>query len=513
MRMRMLWLGSMVLGALVVGMPQSVWSHGGGGGGGGGGHGGGGGGFGGGGHGGGFGGGGHGGGFGGHGGGFGGFGGGHHGGGFGGYGGGYHGGGLGGYGGGYHGGGGMPVGGHNVGGAHSIGGTHGAGNVGGATHHNTNTFTNRHVGGQTRNVTQGFRGVSNANALAGTHAQSLLNHRAGLTTANNSQFLRNHQVNAGTLGHNPATARTIGAGNMAAGNMAAGNMAMHHNMGNQGFNHHHGFNHRGFGQFFGFGYPFFGLGFWPYGFGYGGYGGYGYGGYGYGGYGGYGYGYPYYNYGMYDNGAYLAPTVANANTAQTGSTTDAQVFAEKGEADFKKGDYKAAVYSWRHAALDDPKNGVIHMMLAQALFATGQYNEAAGATQLAMQLLREDQWGVVVTNYRELYGRVGAYTSQLRALEKSAKQKPDDPATRFLLGFHYAYLGYPSHAVKQLDKTVELAPQDDLAKKLRDVMAAKLPNQPAEAGAGDNKPANDKPGNDKPGNDANGHRADDADAP
>ena len=441
MRIRMLWLGSIVLGALVIGMPRVVWSHGGGGGGGGGGgHGGGGGG----GHGGGFGGGGHGG-FGG------GFGGGHHGGGFGG---GYHGGG---FGGGYHGGGfsGGHQGGTHIGGAPSIGGSHHSGNFGGAARHNTNTFTQRHIATPTRTVTQGFRGVTSASHLGGTHAQSLLNHRAGLTTATNAPFLRNHHL----MGQNG------------------------HLMGQNG--HHmgqNGFNHRGFGSsFFGFGFPFFGFGFWPYGYGYGGYGGYGYGGYGYG---GYGYGYPYYNYGNYG----VAQTTDA--TAPTGSATDAQVFAEKGEADFKKGDYKAAVYAWRHAALDDPQNGVIHMMLAQALFATGQFDEAAGATQHAMQLLQEDQWGVVVTNYRELYGKVGAYTSQLRDLEKAVKQKPEDPATRFLLGFHYAYLGYPSHAVKQLDKTVSLVPQDELAKKLRDLMVAKLPN-PADAGPGGDKPAKD----------------------
>jgi len=286
-------------------------------------------------------------------------------------------------------------------------------------------------------VTQGFRGTTatSASHLGGVHAQSLLNHRAGLTTATNAQFLRNHH-----MGQN-------------------------------------GFHHRGFrSPFIGFGFPFLGFGFWPFGYGYGGYG-----------YGGYGYGYPYYNYGAYGNYGAAPSAVA---TTQTGSATDAQIFAEKGEADFKKGDYKAAVYAWRHAALDDPQNGVIHMMLAQALFATGQFDEAAGATQHAMQLLPEDQWGVVVTNYRELYGKVGAYTSQLRVLEKSVKQKPDDPATRFLLGFHYAYLGYPSHAVKQLDKTVSLVPQDELAKKLRDLMAAKLPS-PADAGNGDDKPAKD----------------------
>ena len=60
-------------------------------------------------------------------------------------------------------------------------------------------------------------------------------------------------------------------------------------------------------------------------------------------------------------------------------------------------------------------------------------------------------------------------------LEKARKDKPDSPALRFLLGWHYGYLGYPVQAVKELDKAVELAPQDEVTKKLRDVMVAKLP--------------------------------------
>ncbi len=83
------------------------------------------------------------------------------------------------------------------------------------------------------------------------------------------------------------------------------------------------------------------------------------------------------------------------------------------------------------------------MLLAQALFALGQYDEAAGATQAAMQMLPEDKWGVVVTNYSQLYGNVQDYTDQLKALEKARDAKPDNPALRFLLGFHFGYLNYP----------------------------------------------------------------------
>jgi len=71
------------------------------------------------------------------------------------------------------------------------------------------------------------------------------------------------------------------------------------------------------------------------------------------------------------------------------------------------------------------------------------------------------------------------FTDQLRALEKSIKEKPKEPALRFLAGFQYAYLGYPKEAVDQLEKGLKLAPRDEMARKLRDEMAGKL--KPAEA--------------------------------
>jgi hypothetical protein len=217
-----------------------------------------------------------------------------------------------------------------------------------------------------------------------------------------------------------------------------------------------------FFPFFGF-YPYglFGWGY-PFGYGYGGLfglGGYGYG-YGYGypyAYGGYGYGYPY-DYGV-DYG-----TVAYADT--TGQRPN---YDQLGEDAFKAGNYSDAVYNWRHALVDTPQNGVLAMMLGQALFAVGSYNEAAGVTQMGMLLLPPDQWGVVVKNYRELYPNIQNYTDQLRALERARKEKPDDPALRFLLGFHYLYLGYPSQATRELDKVIQLEPKDEFAQKLRAV--------------------------------------------
>jgi len=165
----------------------------------------------------------------------------------------------------------------------------------------------------------------------------------------------------------------------------------------------------------------------------------------------------------------------NSSDAAAGS------FADRGEAAFKAGDYKGAVYAWRHALVDDTKNPVVVMMLSQALFATGQFDEAAGAAETAMHVLPKDQWGVVARNYKELYGNAADYANQLRALEKAVGEKPNEPALRFLAGYHYAYLGFPQQAVDQLDKALKLNPKDEMAKLLRDEMRAKLPNSTAPA--------------------------------
>ena len=389
---------------------------------------------------------------------------------------------------------------------------------------NNPSFTQHHAfsshSGSARTGTHLSAGTGSSHS--GSHASALLNHN-GANQAQRGQFLNRHGAAGQTAmashsgSHQLGQMASLGNHHLGGSNGTGGSTHgwMGHGLGARGFGWHNfnrGFFNRGFfnGGFFGFGfgYPFFGYGFglgyygWPYWFGSGLYGlayglgyGLGYGGYGYGGYGGYYYD-PYctaYGYGYGGLGGYNYPgaavtvvdPLANDLAANQGATNNgkpagtdvdnAKLFAEKGENDFRARDYKAAVYDWKHAALDDPTNGVLVMMLSQAFFATGQFNEAAGAVQHGMQLLPKQEWGVVVKNYKELYGNVQDFTDQLRALEKAVKEKPNDPALRFLAGFQYAYLGYPKEAVDQLDKGLKLAPRDEMAKKLRDEMAAKLP--------------------------------------
>jgi hypothetical protein len=61
------------------------------------------------------------------------------------------------------------------------------------------------------------------------------------------------------------------------------------------------------------------------------------------------------------------------------------------------------------------------------------------------------------------------------------KDKPDNPMLRFLLGYHYAYLGFPKESIDQLDRGLKIMPQDEGAKQLREEMRSKLPKPTAPA--------------------------------
>ncbi len=358
-----------------------------------------------------------------------------------------HGGGGGGGGGGGHGGGG------GFGGGGFGGGGHGGGWGGGGGGYSG--------GGMSGGGMHGYSGGGGAVA-GGTHGAT---HSPSFVQRNFSSGAGNHMDHNGHMAHNGAN-RSFSNANLRSADLHRNSTFLGNNSvfgktsnwnahgnnwgwGNNGHGHGGNFGYGGYG--FGF-FPFFGYGLgwglfgWPY-FGYGGYG-YGYGGYGYG-----------------NNNAYAA--IDNPNP----SGID---FATEGETAFRAGQYETAATDFRHALIDEPTNAGLIMLLGQALLQTGKYNESAGATEAAMNMLPEDKWGAAVEHYKQLYGNIQDYTNQLKALEKARDAKPDDPAIRFLLGFHFGYLGYPKEAVRELNKAVELEPRDPAARKLHDIFAAKI---------------------------------------
>jgi len=117
-------------------------------------------------------------------------------------------------------------------------------------------------------------------------------------------------------------------------------------------------------------------------------------------------------------------------------------------------------------------------------------------------MLPHDQWGNVVKHYTDLYPNNQNFTDQLRGLETARTATPNDPAMRFLLGYEYGYLGYPTQAIAEFDKGIALRPQDRGAVTMRNLFAVQagvaalpLPAAPATPATPGNPAAQPVPAN------------------
>ncbi|MEN6449693.1 MAG: tetratricopeptide repeat protein [Thermoguttaceae bacterium] len=138
---------------------------------------------------------------------------------------------------------------------------------------------------------------------------------------------------------------------------------------------------------------------------------------------------------------------------------------------FQAGRFDAAVRLAQHAALDDPQNTEIRLLLSLGLFATGQYRAAAAEARTVTMAGPIPDWATVYS----LYGDVGPYTDQLRALEKYVRENSASPEGRFILGFQYMLTGHRDEANPQFLLALEASPQDRLAAELLTRVGGQVP--------------------------------------
>jgi len=209
--------------------------------------------------------------------------------------------------------------------------------------------------------------------------------------------------------------------------------------------------------------------------------------------GSYAYGWPYY-YGdtMYSS-SYFDPEAAQPEAApveepdrrEATTTPEGLDFQRRAEEAFRQGRYDQAVRLANHAAVEMPNNGRLFLFMSQALFAVGDYGAAAGAAHQGMAMSDSKSWGTMVENFRQYYGNANDYTDQLRRLEKFAKEHPDAPYARFLLGYHYGFLGHEKEARAELAEAVKLEERDELAGRLLAHFGGEAPRP--KSGGGSNR--------------------------
>jgi hypothetical protein len=140
----------------------------------------------------------------------------------------------------------------------------------------------------------------------------------------------------------------------------------------------------------------------------------------------------------------------------------------QGRVEFFRQSYGEAARVWRRAVEREPKDGNLRAQLALALFQAGAYADAADSVRRALPLLPQEKWPTVIVNREPLYREPDDYANRLRDLEEASHKKSDDVALHLLLGYHYAFLGRQRDALRELNRALQLAPGDLVAKQLRD---------------------------------------------
>ena len=178
-----------------------------------------------------------------------------------------------------------------------------------------------------------------------------------------------------------------------------------------------------------------------------------------------GWGYPYAR-GYYPNGNnyyFVYPPVATAPPKaiddRLAANEEARKYYADAKAAFLEGDYRNALRLASHAGVESPQNPQVHELISLALFAAGNYPDAAAEAHAALSLGTITDWNGLYRYYHD----VDKYATHLRALEQSVIENPKSAAEHFLLGYHYLMTGARDNARTQFAQAVRLTPSDKLA--------------------------------------------------
>ncbi len=183
-----------------------------------------------------------------------------------------------------------------------------------------------------------------------------------------------------------------------------------------------------------------------------------------------------------------APAPAVAETTESQQAT--QLFDE-GLAQFKSGNYRAALAKFDAALQKLPGDPVVHEVRALTLFALGEYKPAAAALNSFLSSAPGMDW----TTMSGLYGDTADYQAQLRKLEQYCKANPQDASAFFVLAYQYLVIDSKDNAVKALQVVVKNQPTDSTAKRMLDALAPAPSSTPEPAPAGADAPDTDLVGN------------------
>jgi hypothetical protein len=163
---------------------------------------------------------------------------------------------------------------------------------------------------------------------------------------------------------------------------------------------------------------------------------------------------------------------ASAPTDVGPSLGAATQFLTLGDQAFREGRFSDAVHYYARAVEVEPGRGVLHLILSDALFATGDYHYAAYSLRRALELdptLLES-----IVDKHGFYGQPDEFDRQVEVLERYLGDHFLDDDARLLLAANYLFGGKPAQAGDLLQSPFSVAIRESGAGKLLYDRAARL---------------------------------------
>ena len=145
-------------------------------------------------------------------------------------------------------------------------------------------------------------------------------------------------------------------------------------------------------------------------------------------------------------------------------TTAADSYLQLGDRAFRERRYGDAVHFYAKAIEFSPEEGALYLVLADALFATGDYHYAAYAIRRALEI---DPTLIDADIDKHLfYGSPEDFDQQLRVLESYVRDHPTDNDSRLVLALNFLFGQRAAEAVRVLETQFSRPVSNDLAAEL-----------------------------------------------
>lgn len=129
-------------------------------------------------------------------------------------------------------------------------------------------------------------------------------------------------------------------------------------------------------------------------------------------------------------------------------------YVELGDFYFKAGRFSDAVGAYGKARSYAPEDASLHFVLADAVFAEGDYLYAAFLIGEGLRL--DPGMAAASTDKRTFYGDAATFDAQMAALDRHLERRPDDALAHLVRGYNLRFSGKPVEAITAFRRVLEL---------------------------------------------------------